>query len=150
METPVMPPFPPGLEILLVALLEFVFGLGYNWLVAWAHRNEIWSVFVSVIFGVTGTLVLPLVFWWDHDLHLWQAVLIFLVCFASSGMPMSVGSARRKVSHKRRPWPTAAARARENALMDLTVLAQRVADGQIEPAGIVNTLHEIKGILSSV
>jgi len=53
-------------------------------------------------------------------------------------------------SHKRRPWPTAAAQARDNAVMDLSMLADQVANQETDNAKVVHQLHQVIGTLKSV
>jgi len=141
------PPIPPA-EIAAVILAEVLLGIGYNRLVAWVHLHNIWHVSVSVVIGVAATLLIPTLAW----PALREAGLLLTACFAASGLPMIIGSTRRTVeeSHKRRPWPTAAAQAQDAAVMDLNLLADQVAGKNIENAQVVNNLHRIIGTLKSV
>ncbi len=158
------PPFPPLMEIALVVLAEFVFGLGYNTLVALAGRRYPAAyrlmVSLSVALGVATTLVLPAVFWWGRTQATWQWAAIFLLCFAGSGLPMIGGSLKRNMagdSHRRREWPTAARRARDEAVMELSALAEEVHEKARTDdlkattlISLVHRLHQVIGTLKSV
>lgn len=148
-------------EILIVLLSEFIFGIGYNLAVAWAHEHKLTHVSISVAVGVAGTLVIPAAMWFDAEMCFWHAGLLLLACFTASGIPMIIGSMRRTVvkkdDKKRRPWPTAAANVRDSAVMELSAMAHDIAD-QVKrneltvrdlPA-FVNRLHTVIGILKSV
>jgi hypothetical protein len=142
--------FPPTLPIVL--LVELLFGLGYNRLVAWGHERGIWHVSFSVVIGVAVTLIVEVVFWWNLPMTGWQGALLTFGCFAASGLPMVAGSQLRTVkeSHRRHEWPTAAAHARDDAVMDLELLADQVANKKITDASAVNKMHQIVGTLKSV
>lgn len=75
------------LEVLIVLLIELLFGIGYNVLVAWAHEHKLMHVSLSVVIGVTGTLLIPAGFWFDHEMQFWQAGILLTSCFAASGVP---------------------------------------------------------------
>ena len=145
------PPIFP-IEITAVVLAEMLFGLAFNRLVEWVHLHKLWDVSLSVVMGVAATVIIPAAFWWKETLAFWQAAGLLTMCFAASGAPIIIGSLRRNVaeSHKRRPWPTAAAQARDAAVMDLNLLADRIANKEIAEAQMVNSLHRIIGILVSV
>jgi len=154
-----IPPTPPVVEIAVVLLAENIFGWGFNTLTAWAQRHKVWHVSISVAIGVAFTLVLPTLLWWRSELAFWQATLLLFGCFCASGFPMVYGSTRRTIaeSHKRRPWPTAASKARDDAVMELTAIAGEIAEktrqGEIkvqDMADVVNRLHMVKGTLTSV
>jgi len=57
-----------AIEILLTLVVEILFGVGFNALVAWAHENKLWHVSVSVAVGVAGTIIVPAVMWFGVDL----------------------------------------------------------------------------------
>lgn len=149
---------PIPLEIVLVALVEFLFGLGYNALVVWAFRHRLMHVSLSVVIGVAVTLLIPTVVWFDHPMPFWQCGGLLLICFAASGTPMIVGSTRRTVNNKRRrPWPNSALRAKEDAVMELSAMAHEIAGkakaNQLTLQDLpdyVNRLHGVIGILKSV
>jgi len=161
MNFPMIPMFPPLIEIGFVFLVQLLFGFGYNALVDWAQKNRLWHVSTSVIIGVFVTLVIKTAAWPLRTLTGWQDGLLTLGCFASSGLPMAVFSLRRSShtlkSHKRMRWPNAARRAAEDIILEVDALT-----GQIESAAnkneltaallltMVNRLHYIKGILNSV
>jgi hypothetical protein len=153
------PPFPPILEITVVYLVEFIFGLGYNAWVAWAQGQRIWHVTISVIVGVFVVVGIYGAAWFGRTAAGWQTWVLLIGCFASSGLPMALFSIRRTATenHKRRPWPTAARHALEAALFELHGLA-----GQIETTAnkneitagflitIVNRIYYVIGTLKSV
>lgn len=154
-------PFPPFEQIAAVYLVECLFGIGFNRMVAWAHEHKLWDVSISVVIGVLATLLVPTAAWPTLELRTWQIALLLLGCFAASGAPMMIGSTRRTVaereSHHRRPWPTAAAQARDDAVMALTTLAEEIAEmtradkiNVRHLPDIVNRLHRIIGTLKSV
>lgn len=145
------PPVSPA-EIAAIIFAEALFGIGFNRLVEWAHLNKLWDVSISVVMGVTVTVLIPTLTWWRVTMDFWLAAALLSACFAASGTPMIIGSMRRTVeeSHKRRPWPTAAAQARDNAVMDLTMLADQVANEQLVNAKVVHQLHQVIGTLKSV
>ena len=144
-------PIPPA-EIAAVLLAELLFGMLFNRLVEWAHFHRLWDVSISVTMGVAVTVVIPVIAWWRITLDFWLAAILLTACFASSGTPMIIGSMQRRAaeSHKRRPWPTAAAQARDDALMDLNLLAEQIASKKVTDAQAVNGLHKVIGILKSV
>jgi len=151
-----------AIEILLTLVVEILFGVGFNALVAWAHENKLWHVSVSVAIGVAGTIIVPAVMWFGVKVTFWQAGLLLLVCFIGSGVPMIVGSTRRSVQErkdqkKRRPWPNAALQAKDAAVMELSRLAHEIAEdakeGKIAVLDLpdyVNRLHGVIGTLKSV
>lgn len=145
-------------EILAILLTEFLFGVGYNQLVAWG-QDRLWHVSISVVVGVAVTLAIPAAVWWGTSLDFWKTATLLTLCFAASGAPMVYGSMQRTVksSHKRRPWPTAALRARDDAIMQLSSLAHEISDearqGTLKAGHLpdyVNRLHEVIGTLKSV
>jgi len=153
------PPFPPTAEIAAILMAENLFGWGFNSLIVWAQGNKIWDVSISVVIGVAVTLIMPAALWWRYELGFWQSALLLFGCFTASGIPMVIGSTRRSVkeSHRRRSWPTAAAQARDAALMELTSIADEIASktksGEIkvqDMADVVHRLHQVKGTLKSV
>jgi hypothetical protein len=148
-------------EVLIVLLIEFLFGLGYNALVAIAHSHKLVHVSMSVVFGVAGTLFIPAVFWFDHEMHFWHAGLLLLACFTASGIPMIVGSMKRTVNEKdnkkRRPWPNAAMRVRDDVVMELSAMAHEIAEqaknGELtvrDLPDLIDRMHTIIGTLKSV
>lgn len=150
-----------ALEVLLVLLLEILFGLGYNALVAYAHSHRLMHVSISVAIGVTGTLLIPAVAWFDAEMQFWQAGILLATCFTASGIPMIVGSTNRTVrakdNKKRRPWPTAALQARDDVVMELSTMAHEIAEKAKQSKltvsdlpDYVNRLHGVIGILRSV
>lgn len=147
------------LEIALVLLTEFLFGLGYNAVVAFWMKNRLVHVSGTVVIGVTGTLLIAGLFWWDTTMAFWQAVALQMMCFTASGIPMIVGSMKRTVKDqkKRRPWPNAALRVRDDVVMELSTMAREIAEKAKENTlslkdlpDYVHRLHYVIGILKSV
>lgn len=155
------PAFPAGFPTELTAVLLglTLFGIGYNRLIAYAHHHALWHVSVSVALGVAVTLLVPAVVWWRLSLAFWQSGLVLVLCFTASGVPMMIGSARRtiKARHERRPWPNAALKARDDVVMELSALADEIAEKTKsetlkvqDMADYVHRLHQMKGTLKSV
>ena len=155
------PQFPPGIEIAVVILAEFIFGWLYDALISWAESQEIYEPYVSfsVVLGVLVTIAIPTGLWWARPYFGWQWAILLVIAFIGSGAMMIVGSLQRnaKNSHKRRPWPTAARHARDDVVMDLSAMASEATlsaeRGEITPALIVrmvHRLHQAIGILKSV
>jgi hypothetical protein len=149
------------LEIAIVLLLELLFGIGYNVLVAYWMKHQMMHVSWTVVIGVTGTLLFPSIIWFDATLAFWQMGVLLGLCFAASGIPMIVGSQNRTVkekdSKKRRPWPTAALRVRDDVVMELSAMAHEIAEKAKQSKlsvqdlpDYVNRLHGVIGTLKSV
>lgn len=147
--------------VFIVLLVEFLFGLGYNALVAWAHKHNLMHVSLSVVIGVTGTLVIPAVTWFETETPFWFSGILLMLCFTASGVPMIVGSMRRTVKQKdsKKPhaWPTKAQHAREDAVMELSAMAHEIAEKAKQSTltvsdlpDYVNRLHIVIGTLKSV
>ena len=149
------------LEIGFVLLMELLFGLGYNGLVAYWMKNRLMHVSATVAIGVTGTLLIPAASWFDREMPFWFSGILLMLCFTASGTPMIVGSMRRTVQEKdnkkRRPWPTAAMRVRDDVVMELASMAHEIAEkaklGKLTVQDLpdyVNRLHGVIGTLKSV
>jgi hypothetical protein len=150
---PTTAPLPLDFPLLsLILLLELLFGIGFNQLVDWAHQHSLWHVSVSVVVGVAVTLTLPAVVLAHVQVYFWQASLIFGVCFVASGVPMIVGSTRRTVkeSHHRRALPNHAMRVRDEAVMEIKSILDKIVNGGVEVVKVVHDLHEIVGKLKSL
>jgi hypothetical protein len=146
-------PLPLDFPLLsLILLIELLFGIGFNQLVDWAHQHNLWHVSVSVIFGVAGTLVIPSVALLHLEIQFWQASIIFGVCFVASGIPMIVGGTRRTVkeNHHRRPLPNSAMRVRDEVVMEIKAILDKIVNGGVEVVKVVHDLHEIVGKLKSM
>lgn len=148
-------------EIAVIVLLELLFGFGYNQLVAYWMKNNLMHVSWTVVIGVVATLLIPAPFWFDNTMPFWQSILYLAVCFAASGTPMIAGSMQRTVREKdqkkRKPWPVAALRARDDAVMELNAMADDIAksvkanDLHVQDLpDYVNRLHYVIGTLKSV
>lgn len=133
-------------EIALVALIELLFGFAYNQLVAYWMMHRLMHVSWAVVIGVTGTLLIPALFWFDQALPFWLSSLLLLGCFAASGTPMIVGSMRRTVQEKdnkkRRPLGNTAMRVRDEVVMELNVLANEIAERSKANAISLNDLPD--------
>lgn len=147
------------IEIAIVILVELLFGLGYNALVAYWMTHRIVHVSVSVVIGVTGTLLIPAVVWFDHSFLFWEAGILLVCCFSASGVPMIVGSMRRTVKDqkKRRPIGNTAARIRDEAVMevntiinDVTHKAEKKELEMTDYVAFVGRLHALIGMLKSI
>lgn len=147
------------LEIALIALVELLFGFGYNGLVGLLFRHNLMHVSLSVVIGVAVTLLIPALFWFDYTMPFWQAGLLLLICFTASGTPMIVGSMRRTVKDgkRRRKIGNTAGRVRDEIVMDLNALARDIADMTKQNSltlndlpDIVNRIHGLIGSLKSL
>jgi hypothetical protein len=148
MQSPFSPTFP------ITLLVELLFGIGYNELVAWWQKHSLIHVSYQVVIGVAATLTIAGAGMFASEMKFWQAMVYLVAFFGASGLPMISGSNRRSVkekeSHKARPWPTAALQARDGAVMDLSALAEQVANKKVTDAQAVNRLHQVIGTLKSV
>lgn len=84
------------LNQLLLGFLAFFFGLAYNWFVAYLEKRggaEAYTAFL-VAAGVLVTLALAM------PLVGLNNVLIILIFFALTGLPMMIGSASRYLKKK--------------------------------------------------
>lgn len=119
-------------EIAVVILIELLFGLAYNWIVAYWTEHRLMHVSWSVVIGVSGTLLIPALFWFDRSMPFYQAGLLLMLCFAASGTPMIVGSMRRTVARKdnkkRRPLGNTAMGIRDEVVMELAAMAHEIAE----------------------
>lgn len=75
-------------EIAAVILAEILFGIGFNRMVNWAHTNKIWHVSISVVIGVSVSVLIPTLLWWRLCLDFWLSAVLMTVCFAASGIPV--------------------------------------------------------------
>ncbi len=148
-------------DILAAILIELLFGLAYNGVVAYWAEHRLMHVSWSVVIGVSGTLLIPAVFWFDRSMPFYQSGLILLGCFAASGTPMIVGSMRRTVARKddkkRRPLGNTAMRIRDDVVMELAALAHEIAEKSKADSirlhdlpDYVNRLHGLIGSLKTL
>lgn len=146
-------------EIALVLLVELLFGIGYNALVALAFRHRLLHVSISVVIGVLGTLLFPALAWFDLSMPFWRSGLLLLACFAASGTPMVLGSMRRtmqKDDKKRRKIGNTAGRVRDEVVMDLNALARDIAEKSKDNTVMqdlpdyVNRIHRLIGSLKTL
>lgn len=145
-------------EVVLVLLIELLFGIAYNALVAYWSRHRLMHVSWSVVIGVSGTLLIPALFWFDHSMLFYQSGLLLLLCFAASGTPMIVGSMRRTVARKddkkRRPLGNAAMRVRDDVVMELAAMAHEIAErskaDSIRLQDLPDYVHRLHGAIGSL
>lgn len=81
----------------VIGLALFLFGLGFNWFTSWLHKQNYndgytWGL---VVIGVAVTVLA------SGFVIGWTAVLILLICFTCSGLPMAIGDIWRAVRAKR-------------------------------------------------
>lgn len=149
------------IEITVVVLVELLFGLAYNGIVAYWAEHRLMHVSWSVVIGVSGTLLIPALFWFDLSMPFYQSGLILLGCFTASGIPMIVGSMRRTVARKddkkRRHLGNAAMHIRDDVVMSLAKMAHEIAERSKEDSirvqdlpDIVNRLHGAIGSLKTL
>lgn len=162
-EVRMFPPFPPAYDLVLLFITELLFGFSYNQAVAWfgTRHEKLFKFLVSwsVVFGVAGTLSLQAIFCWGRTFQEWQVLLINLLCFAGSGLPMIIGSMVRasKPSHKAKRLPNNVRDSVEEVGSEMHQLASKVneqAQANNVPAAmlieIVHKLHEWRGVLRSL
>lgn len=144
--------------LLPLYLAQSVFGILYAMLIHWLSVNEYLkgSTAYSVVVGDAATLFIQ----WLFLREAWHPFVTF-GSFVFTGLPMIVSylyrHQKKVLSHRRRPWPTAALRVRDDAVMDISkVIAdieQAAKENKINAGfllGIVNTLHLVKRTLTSV
>jgi hypothetical protein len=149
----------PSSLLLPLCLAELVFGLLYalliHWIAlhGWLKGNTAWSV----VIGNSATLLIQWLF--IPSSGPW----LTFMCFAFSGAPMAVTYLLRhqmrveKAKHTKRPWPTAALRARDNAVMDIAGVIKDIEEAancnQVNAGFLLtvsNRLHFVKKTLTSV
>ena len=145
--------------LLPLYLAQLIFGILYSMLIHWLSMNDYLkgSTAYSVVVGDAATLFIQ----WLFLPEAWHPFVTF-GSFVFSGLPMVVSYLYRYqkkvlLSHKRRPWPTSALKARDDALMDISkVIAdieKAAKNNEINAGfllGVVNTLHFVKKTLTSV
>lgn len=145
-----MPAFPPVFPLLFDLALLVCFGFGFNALVAWVNRKRAWPVSFSVVIGVAVTLLVPTATFLHTRLAMWQAGLVYLVCFAASGIPMIFGNVQRQTSHKTRRLGNHAAKVRDSVVMDLSAAIEKIVRKEAEVVEVVHVLHQAIGSLKSL
>jgi hypothetical protein len=145
-----IPHFPA--EFPLITLIELLFGLGFNLIVDWSQRNNLWHVSVSVVMGVFGTILIPTLMVPNLSLFFWQTSVFYFACFSASGLPMVIGSTKRTVkeNHRRRPLPNNAMRVRDEVVMDMNSHIEQIVAKEAEVAELVHVMHQWIGKLKSL
>jgi hypothetical protein len=144
------PPFPPVFPLVSCLLALFLFGWGFNALVAWVNKKRAWPVSFSVAIGVAVTLLVPTAAFLHQSLTMWQAGLVYLASFAASGSPMIFGNVRRQTSHKTRRLGNHAARVRDDIVMDLNAMMDEIVNGGVAVEKVIYRLHQAIGSLKSL
>lgn len=132
-------------------IAQALFGVLYSILIHWLSVNDYLqgSTAYSVVVGDAATLAIQWLFFPEN----WSPWVTFC-CFVFSGTPMVISYLIRhqqKVnSHKRRPWPTAALKARDEAIMELSKMTHEIVDEKATVASVVHRLHMVIGTLKSV
>ena len=147
-----MPPFPPVLPLVACVLFLNLFGWGFNALVAWVNQKRAWPVSFSVVIGVLVTLAVPTVTFLNRTMTMWQAGLVYLVCFAASGVPMVVGNVHRQTSksHKTRRLGNHAAQVRDDVVMNIESMMNEIVNGGVAVEKVIHRLHQAAGSLKSL
>lgn len=147
-----MPAFPPVFPLLFDLALLVCFGFGFNALVAWVNRKRAWPVSFSVVIGVAVTLLVPTATFLHTRLAMWQAGLVYLVCFAASGIPMIFGNVQRQTnkSHKARRLGNHAARVRDDVVMNIESMMNEIVNGGVAVEKVIHRLHQAVGSLKSL
>ena len=145
-----LPAFPA--EFPLVLLLELLFGFGFNALVDWVQKNNLWHVSLSVVIGVFVTFLIPTIILPQTQMALWQVSVFYFGCFSASGFPMVLGSTRRTVkeNHHRRPLPNNAMHVRDDVVMDMNSHIEKIVKNEEEIAMLVHVMHQWIGKLKSL
>ncbi len=137
--------------LLSLYIAQFLFGCLYAWLIHWLSVNEYLegSTAYSVVVGDAATMFIQ----WLFLPVTWHPMVTF-GSFVCSGTPMIVTylfrHEQKVLSHKRRPWPTAALKARDEAIMELAKMAYEIVDEKASVASVVHRLHIVIGTLKSV
>lgn len=148
-----MPPFPPAVDLVLLFITELLFGFSYNQAVAWfGTRHERLFKFLvswSVVFGVAGTIVLQLVFFWDFTFAAWQGFLVTFLGFCGSGLPMIIGSMNRagRKTHKAKRLPNNVKVIVEDVMAEMLAFAKDVNEkagaGEVKAATLIDLVHRL-------
>jgi hypothetical protein len=112
----------------------------------------------AVIGGCAVTIGIGSAAWMNLELAGWQWAALMLACFAGSGIPMTAGFMHReRKSHKRMQISGAAARIREQVVMELDWLASAIATQSKSKAlttadlpEYVHRLHQAIGLLKGM
>ena len=151
------PPYPPLTLIVSMLTVEVGFGFAFDWFFRWVRLQTPIAVVVGTF--CTGAILYPFIF--SATLRGEQFLFLALLALAGSGTPMALRSVHRtnviRESHRRRPWPTAALRVRDDALASLAVIVhdikERTNSNEINAGFLVNLMHdlyEVIGMLKSV
>lgn len=144
-----MNPHVPPLIPLYIA--QTLFGVVYAMLIHWLAVNEYLqgSTAYSVVVGDAVTLLIQ----WIFFPHSWEPLVTF-GSFVFSGTPMIVSylfrHQQRVQSHKRRPLPNNAMRIRDEAVMDISSMINRIVEKKAEVVDVVHELHQLNGKLKSM
>lgn len=132
-------------------IAQLLFGTLYAILVHWLAVNDYLqgSTAYSVVVGDAVTLFIQWVFFPEA----WSPLVTF-GCFVFSGVPMIVTylfrHQKRVQSHKRRPLPNNAMRVRDEAVMDVSSMINRIVEKKAEVVDVVHELHQLNGKLKSM
>lgn len=132
-------------------ITQLLFGILYAILIHWLAVNDYLqgSTAYSVVVGDAVTLFIQWIFFPET----WSPQVTF-GCFVFSGIPMIVTylfrHQQKVLSHKRRPWPTAALKARDEAIMELAKMTHEIVEEKATVASVVHRLHQVIGTLKSV
>jgi len=118
------------MQLLCVIAGLFLFGLIYNAFVAWLERQGHDRGYTAFLV-VGGTLITLVGLWVVTDL---ETVILTLICFAASGLPMILGSVGRHV------------RERASEERKIVALAHRFVDRQYESQGGMSLEEESRGV----
>ena len=102
---------------------------------------------MSVIIGDAITLLIAYAFIRDA-----MPMRVIFIAFACSGLPMTLSYWYRheqRRSHKPRELGNRARRIRDEAEMDLQLIAKKMADGE-NPATLVHAIHLVRGSLKGM
>lgn len=132
-------------------IAQSLFGVMYALLIHWLAVNNYLkgSTAYSVVVGDAATLFIQ----WVFFPQTWVPLVTF-GSFVFSGVPMIVSylvrHQQRVESHKRRPLPNNAMRVRDEAVMDVELMINKIVANKAEVVCVVHELHQLKGKLKSM
>lgn len=137
--------------LITLYIAQALFGVMYALLIHWLATNDYLKgqTAYSVVVGDAGTLFIQWLFFPNN----WAPIVTF-GSFVFSGTPMIVSylfrHQQRVQSHKRRPLPNNAMRVRDEAIMDVSLMINRIVEKKAEVVDVVHELHQLNGKLKSM
>lgn len=143
----------PITPLIPLYIAQTLFGVTYALLIHWLAVNSYLKgqTAYSVVVGDAMILFIQ----WLFFPHSWEPLVTF-GSFVFSGLPMIVSYLVRhqqrvqSQSHKRRPLPNNAMRVRDEAVMDISSMINRIVEKKAEVVDVVHELHQLNGKLKSM